>query len=93
MVWEQGAVYAHQHERPCHPSPFLSPASHSLVLTLYKKVAFCRSAPVLNASNPHPTLHSTLLPHSCNSNRGTYKSEISPQSFIRPFELQQSYTL
>ena len=47
-------------------SPFLSPFTHSLILTLCKRVALCRSAPVLNASNPHPTLHSRILPHSCN---------------------------
>ena len=44
-AWEQGPVYADQRERPC---PFQSPAfpvSHSLILTLYKGVALCRSAP------------------------------------------------
>ena len=40
-------------------SPFLYPASHTLIPTLRKRVTFWRSAPVLNASNRHPTHHST----------------------------------
>ena len=71
------------------PSPFLFPASHTLILTLCKRVAFCRSAPVLNASNPHLTLHSTFLPDSCNSSRTTWKLGIPPQSFIALFKLQR----
>ena len=66
-AWDQNGVGTKTNANAlANPSPFLSPVSHSMILTLCKRVAFCRSAAVLSASNPHPTLHSTLLPHSCN---------------------------
>ena len=71
----------------------LYPASHTLIVTLRKRVAFWRRASLPNASNRHPTHHSTLLLPSCTSNGTNCKSEISSQSFIRIFELQRSYTL